>query len=132
MSHTSPPHSKTFVANDRTSWSQVFYVHSIRTHRRHFQTCRWSYVGYITCRTRQNLVYILAVMHEIIFYHMGQTQITGEVSCFFMLHRICLAVEIFSKKTLPNRWQHRTLISRLMTIGFVLSTFECLIVSARG
>ncbi|XP_024195953.1 acyl-CoA--sterol O-acyltransferase 1 [Rosa chinensis] len=65
---------------------------------------------------------VSALMHELIFYHMGRMPITGEVTCFFTLHGICLAVEIFFNKALTNRWQLPMLISRFMTIVFVIST----------
>ncbi|CAL9004256.1 unnamed protein product [Prunus brigantina] len=66
---------------------------------------------------------VSALMHEIVFYHMGRMRPTWGVTCFFLLHGICLTVEIALKKVWSaGRWRLPRLVSGLLTVGFVMGT----------
>lgn len=66
--------------------------------------------------------FVSAIMHELMFYYLGRTKPTWEVTWFFILHGLCLTAEIAVKKTLKSRWQLPRLISMLFTVGFVMVT----------
>ncbi|XP_065871743.1 acyl-CoA--sterol O-acyltransferase 1-like [Euphorbia lathyris] len=65
---------------------------------------------------------VSAVMHELIFYYLGRVKPTWEISFFFLLHGVCLVVEVFLKKVVNGRWRFPMYISRPLTVGFVLVT----------
>ncbi|EEF34437.1 hypothetical protein RCOM_1184880 [Ricinus communis] len=65
---------------------------------------------------------IKALMHELMFYYLGRTTPTGDISVFFLLHGFCLTAEIAFKKWLNGRWQLPGLVSGILTVGFVMST----------
>ncbi|KAJ6304479.1 hypothetical protein OIU77_018194 [Salix suchowensis] len=48
---------------------------------------------------------VSALMHELIFYHLGRVRPTWEITWFFLLHGVCLTVEIALKKAVNGRWQ---------------------------
>ncbi|CAK7330978.1 unnamed protein product [Dovyalis caffra] len=65
---------------------------------------------------------VSGLMHELIFYYMGREKPTWQLTCFFLLHGVCVAFEIALKKKFGGRWQLPPLISGAFTIGFVLLT----------
>lgn len=65
---------------------------------------------------------VSAIMHELMFYYLGRVKPTWEITWFFLLHGVCLIVEIALKKTLDGKFQLPRLISRILTVGFVLAT----------
>lgn len=65
---------------------------------------------------------VSGIMHELIFYYLGRMKPTWEVSLFFLLHGCCLMVEVVLKDFLRGKFQFPRLISRILTIGFVLLT----------
>ncbi|KAF7120810.1 hypothetical protein RHSIM_Rhsim13G0145700 [Rhododendron simsii] len=65
---------------------------------------------------------VSAVMHELIFYYLGRQQPTGKITGFFILHGVCLVVEIGLKKVLKGRCRLPPAVSRPLTIGFVVVT----------
>ncbi|XP_048232121.1 acyl-CoA--sterol O-acyltransferase 1 [Ricinus communis] len=65
---------------------------------------------------------VSALMHELMFYYLGRTTPTGDISVFFLLHGFCLTAEIAFKKWLNGRWQLPGLVSGILTVGFVMST----------
>jgi D-alanyl-lipoteichoic acid acyltransferase DltB (MBOAT superfamily) len=65
---------------------------------------------------------VSGIMHEIIFYYIGRKKPTWELTCFFFLHGISLAIEIVIKKAFNGKWQLATVVSRLLTLAFVVAT----------
>lgn len=65
---------------------------------------------------------VSGLMHELIFYYFGRVYPTWEVTCFFLLQGICVALEILVKKLANGRWRLHPMISRPLTVGFVLVT----------
>ncbi|KAK9935908.1 hypothetical protein M0R45_012781 [Rubus argutus] len=66
---------------------------------------------------------VSAIMHELIFYYLGRVSPTWEITCFFLLHGMCLVVEISVKKAVASRrFQLPRLISGPLTVGFVTAT----------
>lgn len=65
---------------------------------------------------------VSGLMHELIFYYMGRVRPTWEVTWFFVLHGLCLMVEIVLKKALKGRCRLPKTISVILTVGFVIVT----------
>ncbi|KAF9664430.1 hypothetical protein SADUNF_Sadunf16G0018100 [Salix dunnii] len=65
---------------------------------------------------------VSALMHELIFYHLGRVKPTWEITWFFLLHGVCLTVEIALKKAVKGRWQFPRSMQTILTIGFVVAT----------
>ncbi|KAF5469773.1 hypothetical protein F2P56_010335 [Juglans regia] len=65
---------------------------------------------------------VSGLMHELVFYSMGRSRPTWEVTWFFILHGGCLIVEIVSKTFFSSRWRLPWLISGPLTVGFVIVT----------
>ncbi|XP_027074242.1 acyl-CoA--sterol O-acyltransferase 1-like [Coffea arabica] len=65
-----------------------------------------------------------AVMHELIFFYMGRRWPTWEISCFFLLHGVCLVVEVALKKYrgLSGERGLPRIIAAPLTVGFVMVT----------
>lgn len=63
------------------------------------------------------------IMHELIFYYLGRLTPTWEVTCFFVIHGVCVGTEIVVKKTFGQRIEPPPLIvARVLTLGFVTVT----------
>ncbi|KAF5736476.1 hypothetical protein HS088_TW14G00619 [Tripterygium wilfordii] len=75
---------------------------------------------------------VSGVMHELIFYYLGRVRPTWEVGGFFILHGICLTIEIVLKMTLDERWRLSRVISGPLTTGFVMATGIWLFLPAFG
>ncbi|KAJ0261638.1 long-chain-alcohol O-fatty-acyltransferase 6 [Hirschfeldia incana] len=66
---------------------------------------------------------VSGVVHELIFFYFTRESPTGEVTWFFILHGVCTAAEVAAKRTsLLNRWKMSVMVSRLLTVGFVVVT----------
>lgn len=65
---------------------------------------------------------VSGLMHELILYYMGRLEPTFRMTCFFVLHGLCLTVEIALKKALTARCRLPRLVSGPLTAGFVLAT----------
>ncbi|KAF5200105.1 Acyl-coa--sterol o-acyltransferase [Thalictrum thalictroides] len=65
---------------------------------------------------------VSGLMHELIFYYLGRVKPTWEVMLFFVLHGVCMAVEIAVKKILKDKWQLHPVVSTPLVIGFVVAT----------
>lgn len=66
---------------------------------------------------------ISGVGHEVFFFTLTLEMPTGEVTWFFLLHGICTATEVVVKRTsLVQRWRMSPMVSRLLTVGFVVMT----------
>ncbi|XP_065864706.1 probable long-chain-alcohol O-fatty-acyltransferase 1 [Euphorbia lathyris] len=65
---------------------------------------------------------VSGLMHELLFYHVTRVTPTWEVTCFFLLHGICLVVENDLKSKLRGKWKLHWLVSGPLTVGFVVVT----------
>ncbi|XP_027356765.1 acyl-CoA--sterol O-acyltransferase 1 [Abrus precatorius] len=65
---------------------------------------------------------VSGLMHELILYYMGEMEPTFKMTWFFVLHGLCLAVEIALKKALTATWRLPRFVSGPLTAGFVLAT----------
>ncbi|KAF9607743.1 hypothetical protein IFM89_000090 [Coptis chinensis] len=65
---------------------------------------------------------VSGLMHELMFFYLGRNRPTWEVMRFFVLHGVCLALEIVVKKVLNGKWQLHPWLSRPLTVGFVMVT----------
>ncbi|XP_050369981.1 acyl-CoA--sterol O-acyltransferase 1-like [Argentina anserina] len=66
---------------------------------------------------------VSAIMHELIFYYLGRMSPTWDVTWFFLLHGVCLVVEIAIKKAVAlRRFQLPRAISGPLTVAFVTAT----------
>ncbi|KAH7839078.1 hypothetical protein Vadar_034608 [Vaccinium darrowii] len=65
---------------------------------------------------------VSALMHELVFYYLGRKPPTWEITWFFILHGVCLGVEIAVKKALKGRWRLPPVVSTPLTVGVVMVT----------
>ncbi|KAL5576335.1 hypothetical protein UlMin_018034 [Ulmus minor] len=65
---------------------------------------------------------VSALMHELIFYHLGRSKPTGGLTCFFLLHGVCLAIEIGIKKSFNGKWSLPRAVSGVLAMSFVMVT----------
>lgn len=65
---------------------------------------------------------VSGLMHELVFYNIGRLKPTGEVMCYFLLHGVCLAVEIAAKRALKGKIWVPGIISGPLTLAFVIYT----------
>lgn len=72
---------------------------------------------------------VSGLMHELIFYYIKREsrtweewEPTWEVTLFFLLHGVCLAVEVAVKKARRGGWRLPAAVSRLMVAAFVIGT----------
>ncbi|KAJ1428686.1 Wax synthase domain [Sesbania bispinosa] len=80
---------------------------------------------------------VSAIMHELIFYYIKREQRTWEAwepswdaTCFFLIHGVCLAIELGIKKELKGKWQLPRAISWPLTVVFIFYTTLWLFVPA--
>ncbi|CAH2051643.1 unnamed protein product [Thlaspi arvense] len=61
--------------------------------------------------------------HEVLYFGLTRELPSGEVTLFFLLHGVCVVVEVWvKKKTFVGRWPVKPAVSRLVTVGFVCVT----------
>ncbi|KAI3850525.1 hypothetical protein MKX03_003961 [Papaver bracteatum] len=65
---------------------------------------------------------VSGVMHEIIFFYLMGVNPTWGVTSFFVLHGFCVGLENKVKKLVGGGWRLPPIVSRTLTIGFVLRT----------
>ncbi|KAK6917828.1 Wax synthase domain [Dillenia turbinata] len=65
---------------------------------------------------------VSALMHELVIYHMLRVKGSWEMSCFFLLHGVCLVIEIILKKIFAHRCQLPQLVTGPLTVIFVMVT----------
>ncbi|KAI3976394.1 hypothetical protein MKX01_038693 [Papaver californicum] len=64
---------------------------------------------------------VSGLMHELLFFYIGRVWPTWEALCFFIFQGICVGAEIRVKKLLKGRFELPRLVSRLLTISFVVA-----------
>ncbi|XP_021759056.1 probable long-chain-alcohol O-fatty-acyltransferase 5 [Chenopodium quinoa] len=64
---------------------------------------------------------VSGLMHELLFFYITRASPTWEVTCFFLLHGLCLVIEIGLKRGLGFGELHWALAGPL-TVGFVMVT----------
>ncbi|XP_059663311.1 acyl-CoA--sterol O-acyltransferase 1-like [Cornus florida] len=66
--------------------------------------------------------FVSAMMHELIFYNVARVKPTGEVTCFFLIHGVCLILEIVMKKAVNGKFRLPPTVSGPLVLVFVLVT----------
>ncbi|KAK7320339.1 hypothetical protein VNO77_29738 [Canavalia gladiata] len=62
------------------------------------------------------------LMHELLFYYVARATPTWEVTCFFLLHGVCVVVEFCLMKWLGQKWRLHWAVSGPMTVMFVIAS----------
>nr|GMD04917.1 acyl-CoA--sterol O-acyltransferase 1-like [Ipomoea batatas] len=65
---------------------------------------------------------VSGIMHEAVFYNIGRVKPSGEVMCFFLIHGVCLAMEIGAKKAINGRFWLPGFVSGPLSLSFVILT----------
>ncbi|KAG6743551.1 hypothetical protein POTOM_052250 [Populus tomentosa] len=65
---------------------------------------------------------VSGLMHELIFHHIGRQMPKWEVTCFFLLHGFCLAIEIGIKREIKGTWGLPGVVAAPLVVGFVVVT----------
>ncbi|KAI8567271.1 hypothetical protein RHMOL_Rhmol02G0107900 [Rhododendron molle] len=74
--------------------------------------------------------FVSGLMHELIFYYAGRLRPTFEVTCFFLIHGVCLAAEIAVKRALNGKFRLPRVVAGPAVISFVVVTGVWLFVPA--
>ncbi|KAF8414189.1 hypothetical protein HHK36_002188 [Tetracentron sinense] len=62
------------------------------------------------------------LIHELIFYYLGRSEPTWEITWFFVLHGVCSVMEVTVKKALKGKWGLPRVVSGPLTVAFVVVT----------
>ncbi|KAM6595110.1 hypothetical protein CsatA_002813 [Cannabis sativa] len=65
---------------------------------------------------------VSGLVHELMYFYVSRATPTWEVTSFFVLHGLCLTVEIVLKKGLCDTWRLPGVVSGALTMGFVMLT----------
>ncbi|KAJ6316981.1 hypothetical protein OIU78_020132 [Salix suchowensis] len=65
---------------------------------------------------------VSGLMHELIFYHIGRQKPKWDVTCFFLLHGFCLAIEMAIKREIKGTWGLPRVVAAPIVVGFVVVT----------
>ncbi|XP_027338227.1 acyl-CoA--sterol O-acyltransferase 1-like [Abrus precatorius] len=72
---------------------------------------------------------VSGLMHEVVFYYLKREKRTWEAwepswdaTCFFLIHGVCVAIEIALKKALKGKQQLPKALSRPLTVTFIFYT----------
>lgn len=65
---------------------------------------------------------VSGLMHELLFYYVTRATPTWEVTCFFLLHGVCVVLEFGVMKWLGPRWRLHWAVSGPITLAFVIVT----------
>ncbi|KAM7268479.1 hypothetical protein ACFE04_010645 [Oxalis oulophora] len=85
--------------------------------RRNLKNKEWARFGAVLAT-----FLVSGIMHEVMFYYIGRVIPTGEVTCFFLLHGVCLGLEDWLRKRVGDTWRLPRVVSTVLTVGFVLVT----------
>lgn len=66
--------------------------------------------------------FVSGMMHELIFFYLGRSMPTWDLTCFFLIHGVCLAVEVAVKNAVKGKWRLPPLVSGVLAISFVMVT----------
>lgn len=66
--------------------------------------------------------FVSGLMHELIFYYAGRLRPTLEVTCFFLIHGVCLAAEMVAKEAINGKFKLPRVIAGPAVMGFVVVT----------
>ncbi|KAA8520178.1 hypothetical protein F0562_014434 [Nyssa sinensis] len=66
---------------------------------------------------------VSGLMHELVYSNAGHSTPTWKVAQFFLIHGLCLTVEIVLKKKFSGMFRLPPVISGLLTLAFVIHTF---------
>lgn len=65
---------------------------------------------------------VSGLMHELLYYYMVRANPTWEFTWFFVIHGVCLALEIELKRAYEKKWQLQRAVSTLLTTMFTGTT----------
>ncbi|KAJ8440168.1 hypothetical protein Cgig2_003493 [Carnegiea gigantea] len=65
---------------------------------------------------------VSAIMHELMLFYLGRVMPTFEVTWFFLLHGVCVCLEVTVKVYVGKRWRVPWWISCPATLGWVVAT----------
>ncbi|PIA38296.1 hypothetical protein AQUCO_02800166v1 [Aquilegia coerulea] len=66
---------------------------------------------------------VSGLMHEMAYFNVGRQWPSWEVTWFFIMHGVCLSIEIEMKRiAFKNGWKLHPMISTPLTVGFVIIT----------
>ncbi|XP_074320197.1 long-chain-alcohol O-fatty-acyltransferase-like [Silene latifolia] len=65
---------------------------------------------------------VSGLVHELIFYYMTRVRPSWEVTWFFVLHGVCVVVEVVVKNGLGRKVRLGRVVTGPLTIGFVMAT----------
>ncbi|KAK7363809.1 hypothetical protein VNO77_05976 [Canavalia gladiata] len=65
---------------------------------------------------------VSGLVHEFIFCYLGRARPTWEITLFFVLHGLCILIELSLKKKLPPRFLLPRVVSGPLTLGFIMLT----------
>jgi len=65
---------------------------------------------------------VSGLMHELILFYLGRSEPSFRMTCFFLLHGMCMVGEIALKRTFTGRLRLPRFLSGLLTVVFVLAT----------
>ncbi|EXB41567.1 hypothetical protein L484_013644 [Morus notabilis] len=66
--------------------------------------------------------FVSGMMHELIFFYLGRSKPTWDLTCFFLIHGVCLAVEVAVKKAVKGKGRLPPLVSGVLAMSFVMVT----------
>ncbi|KAK1381905.1 Long-chain-alcohol O-fatty-acyltransferase [Heracleum sosnowskyi] len=66
--------------------------------------------------------FVSGLMHELFFYTYGRQKTRWEVTCFFLLHGLSLSIEMILKKMVKEKFRLPTMVSRPLTVMYVVGT----------
>ncbi|KAE8733995.1 putative Acyltransferase [Hibiscus syriacus] len=65
---------------------------------------------------------VSGLMHELIYYYLTRVAPTWEVTWFFILHGVAVAVEVAVKKAMPEKMRLHPVVSGPLALGFVVAS----------
>ncbi|GLT57539.1 hypothetical protein SLA2020_305050 [Shorea laevis] len=65
---------------------------------------------------------VSGLMHELLFFYIARVSPSWEMTSYFVLHGVCVVVELGVKRTLVGKWRLHWAVSAPLTVGFVLAT----------
>ncbi|GMI63786.1 hypothetical protein like AT5G55380 [Hibiscus trionum] len=65
---------------------------------------------------------VSGLMHELLYYYTARVAPTWEVTWFFMLHGVAVAVEVAVKKVVPEKMRLHRAVSGPLALGFSVAT----------